>query len=308
MSPAKCFKCKENISKLNSGFTCSVCTKKFHWNCGNLTTDIVKNIDVNNVLCVTCDVKSKTNNSTMTNQKDVMSLSTLSDVIVSMQSDFNHLKSTQKTFETTLETFGVKLTSISELSKYVEDHDKRIEELEKTCVEYKQQLDSLSWKLDDSEQKNRTNNVQIDGIPLVKNENLFEVTLKLVSSLNVEITKSDITNVTRVRTANPKKIKPIICRIKNPVLVANILKAVRKNKPTLAILGLNNENYNNSDPIYINEHLTVTRKQLFFKTKQFKIKNNFEFLWVKNGKIFLKKNANSETINITASTDLSGLI
>lgn len=44
-----------------------------------------------------------------------------------------------------------------------------------------------------------------------------------------------------------------------------------------------------------------------YKAKQFKKANNYEFLWIKDGNIFLKKAKDTKAINVNVSTDFSKL-
>ena len=47
--------------------------------------------------------------------------------------------------------------------------------------------------------------------------------------------------------------------------------------------------------IFINESLTIYRKRLVGRTREYKRKNNAKYLWTSNGKIVLKLNDTSPT-------------
>lgn len=177
------------------------------------------------------------------------------------------------------------MNNIAKLSERIDDHNNRISTLlEEENLKCKNQILKLDRRIDDIEQKGRAHNIQIDGIPEVNQENLRNVIPALPTALKITLKDDDITYVARVRSTNKDKIKPIICSLSNFNIMAELIKASRKEKPTTKDIGFSNNNN-----IFINEHLTIARKQLLYKAKQFKTANKFEFLWVKDGKIFLKK-------------------
>ena len=55
----------------------------------------------------------------------------------------------------------------------------------------------------------------------------------------------------------------------------------------------------NGNLIYINEHLSPSNRELFALSMQKKRFEEFKYLWVRNGNIYLRKNDNSEVFHIT---------
>lgn len=224
--------------------------------------------------------------------------------ISKMSIELEKLKQSQQVVVDSLSSFGTQLTSISKMSQILEDHGKRVESLEDKNDRLQHHVDVIDRKMDELDQKSRGHNVQIDGIPQTNNENLRDIMMKLATTLKVPLTSDDITHVTRVHSTNAIKCKPIICCINKYNLPSELIKASRKLKPNTNSIGMLNDKVD----IFINEHLTVARKQLMYKAKQFKKANNYEFLWIKNGNIFLKKAKDTKAINVNVSTDFSRLI
>ena len=227
----------------------------------------------------------------------------ISNAIRNMSNDLEKLKASQQIFVDSLSSVGNQLTNIAKLSQVLDDHDVRIATLENQNDTLRDHVAVLDRKLDDLDQKNRGHNVQIDGIPHANNENLKDIVIKLAVSLKVPLAPDDIARVTRVQSTNTKKDKPIICNVIKSNLMADLIKASRKCKPNTASVGISQT----KSEIFINEHLTVARKQLMYKAKQFKKANGYEFLWIKNGNIYLKKNKDTKAININVSTDFARL-
>ena len=58
---------------------------------------------------------------------------------------------------------------------------------------------------------------------------------------------------------------------------------------------------------FINENLTQRRKHLFWQAKQKVKKLNYEYIWTKNGQIFVRKNENEDKILVKTENDLNKL-
>ena len=59
--------------------------------------------------------------------------------------------------------------------------------------------------------------------------------------------------------------------------------------------------------LYINEHLTKQRKDLFYAARTVKRENKYEYLWTANGKVFMKKSNVHARIAIKSMSDLEKL-
>lgn len=229
--------------------------------------------------------------------------SDINDAIRNMNNELEKLKHSQQIVVDSLSSVSVQLTSISSMTQVLEEHGKRVEALEIENDKLQRQVDVIDRKMDELDQKNRGDNIQIDGIPEIGNENLRDVMIKLATALNIPLSSNDIVRITRVQSTNANKAKPIICNFTKSNLPLDLIKASRKLKPTTTSTGISND----KGEIFINEHLTVARKQLMYKAKQFKKANGYEFLWIKNGNIYLKKAKNTKAINVNVSTDFSRL-
>jgi len=57
--------------------------------------------------------------------------------------------------------------------------------------------------------------------------------------------------------------------------------------------------------LFINENLTLERKRLLWQTKERAKAMHFKFVWTMNGKIYLRKDEQSESFIIQNETDLN---
>ena len=157
----------------------------------------------------------------------------------------------------------------------------------------------IKTEIAELQQYSRINNLEISNLPETENENITEVLTSVFKCLNVNVLDK-ISVAHRVPTLNKSKPKPIIVQFVSRESKDMCLKAAKTKKITASQVDARNKNM----PVYLNEHLIPSLKELFFHCRKFKNENNFKFAWVKNGKIFIRKNENSRVIRIVNVDDL----
>ncbi|KAI5630985.1 hypothetical protein NE865_16302 [Phthorimaea operculella] len=169
----------------------------------------------------------------------------------------------------------------------------------------KSQISNLQSDLNSVLQRDRLQNLEISGIPDKSKENLTSYMINIGKFIGVEVTANDIEYITRAqpRTKNPNRPKTIIVKLKSRLLKDTIISATRKSQKILTSdIGITTT----GEPaqIFINEHLTPSNKLLYLQARKKKKLAHFEFVWVRDGKIFARKNETSPVIPIRSSTDL----
>ncbi|KAG7301493.1 hypothetical protein JYU34_014459 [Plutella xylostella] len=84
-----------------------------------------------------------------------------------------------------IKDFNDTVTSLSSRLKIVEDRTNLIPVLEKKIIE-------LDNELNQREQWLRANNVEIKGIPLKNNENLYDIAFKLADTLGITLKRRTV--------------------------------------------------------------------------------------------------------------------
>lgn len=243
-------------------------------------------------------------------------LESMREDLKAIREEFHGMKSMLASVNTTLQEYSDRIkkveVTVQESCDKIKDTDGRLTRLEETkndqVVSLKSQLDKLLAVDDEREQFVRTNNVEIKGVPQSKNENLFELVFNLGKRINYPLTKSQINFVTRVQSRNPDHMKPIIvafhCRYTKDDFIAAARMAT-KTSPLMSVhLGIEGKPLK----IFVNDHLTVKNKELLTSTKKAAKERGFQYVWVKNCKIFVRKNEESPIILIRSAKDLSKLI
>lgn len=298
----RCARCSEdsmdviqcNICKNNFDFQCSGITeagyrklgsdRQASWRCPNCK---IGNIpagkqDIGSPKPVTLDDVMKEINSVKLTLAPLMDV--MADIKV-IKTDMNNLRSN-------VDQFTSKLNDLDERLKTVEKAQDEVRQL-------KAHISKLEEDLNNNNQWLRLNNVEIRGVPLKDKENLFEIVTKIGSKIQHPIMKHNINFITRI-PSRENRVKPIVVSFLNRYLKEDFVAAAR----SLKFLCATDINLEGTGRIYVNDHLTVQNKMLLSKAKQLARDNEFEFVWVKNSKIFVRKNSQSSVIVIKNEKDL----
>ena len=162
-----------------------------------------------------------------------------------------------------------------------------------------QPIENLLKRLEMNEHASRAKCIELNGIPFGKGENLFEGLEKLAKALKyswLNIT-TGIDTVFRVRKTNK-----VIVKFTQTGKRDMFFQQYRREITTARTLG-----FDVDQKIYINEVLSEDQGKLFWKTREFKKTNNFRYVWTFNQRIYLRKNTESDAVQISSESDLAKL-
>lgn len=163
--------------------------------------------------------------------------------------------------------------------------------------------DELSPRINYLEQQYRAKNIEIYGIPENRSEDLQQTVLTLANEIGLSINKEAILYAVRVHSKNNNKNlpKPIVVKLNSILIRDQFLSAIKRKKGiTSADLGFKDR----ATQVYINEHLTSANKQLFNAARTCCKESGFRYVWVRNGRIFVRKSEGSQVIIIKTVSDL----
>ena len=184
---------------------------------------------------------------------------------------------------------------------------------------YENRLYQAEKHLDEVEQYGRRENLEIHGIPMIRNENTNHITKTVAKCLNVELDDSHISTSHRLfhnsnnfsgtsHSSNqqnrkniriPSKPPPIIVRFTNRDKRNDLFrrKMLQTNSELDAIFG-------SASKITFKENLTVNRKMLYDAAVDAKRDLNYKFLWTTQGRIRLRQDSESPVITVSSLFDL----
>lgn len=221
------------------------------------------------------------------------------------------------------EEHAVFTSELSNLKESVDLHSKQQDELklqvtsinadinklkttEQELADCKSQLANLQNEHNVQQQRERLNNIEITGITEKSNENVSDYLISICQKLGIILSVNDILQIHRVPTRVPNKPKNIVAKMRSQSIKDSIISAMRKKK-NLTTDDINVKCTNGPSRIYVNEHLTPFYKNLHKKTREYASSKGYQFVWIRNCKIFVRKNDNSASIFIQSHMDLAKL-
>lgn len=310
------------------GVTCSVCQRMLHFDCSTLKPVSWRTMGPTRKAawkCTTC--KGKKNGGSeveeetepeeaevpgdMKQMMDMMErrLEVMETRMEKMltTADSNATKKFEE-FINSLNFYGQKVDDASNSVKSMEQKlilmEKRIEKTESENIELRTKLRNMEKQLYDIGQKEFSTKIEISGI---KNSNInqTEVVKKILQKVDSsgEIQFKAQKNVLKVGEDKTEKTS-IIVEFKSQEIRNKVLSQIKEQK---LYKNLNDILPNGEASLFINEALSPYYKKLLFEASRVKKDKNFAFLWVKDGRILLKKTEGGNIMRLECLDDLGKL-
>lgn len=227
-------------------------------------------------------------------------------------------------FNTQLNDFKLKLTSVEEslafhfaqndiLRSENESHKASITKLQKDNEQLRTTNQDINRRLHLLEQLSRSNNVEIQCIPENKSENIYNTVQQLGKIIKCPVAESDFQYCSRIAKLNNDSPRPRSVLVKfnsrrlRDEFLASVVKHNRNNptdKLNTSHLGIGGQK---KSPVFVTEHLTPETKSLHAAARRVARQLNYRFVWVRDGKIFLRKSDTSGYIHIRSEDTLKSL-
>lgn len=190
----------------------------------------------------------------------------------------------------------------AEQAKNIEKNKKQIDKLSLENEYLHRQIKKQQEHMNFLDQYNRRENIELHGIDEKPNENLQQIVEDVATALNLPLS-ADCT-VALHRLPKPKlnrnnRPAPIIVRFINRKISERWLEK-RKTGITSKNLMKNGSN----TPIFINENLTPANKELHWHARVRGKDLKYEFVWIKKGSIYMKKDKDHNAKKINCFDDL----
>lgn len=229
---------------------------------------------------------------------------TLEHIMKAIQDLSTEHKTSTREFNKSYEAMNEKLientNALKEQTEKVKQYFEKIEDLVSENKVLKDKIQQLEDRLDETEQYSRRNCVEIQGLP-VQNNDVIQTVKDLGSALGMEIQDSMIDAChTLGRKPNSKEPSGIIVKFVRRVNADDML-AKRRAKRDFSTRHLN---LTSDYPIYVNESLTSARRRLLAMAREERKKHGYKWLWVRGGKILLRKEDNGPVIFVKCQADL----
>lgn len=178
-------------------------------------------------------------------------------------------------------------------------------------------IEEMKNNINDMEQYSRRECCEISGIPETPDEDTNVLVIKVGALMDIELDEDDISvshrlpapsYSTRMAMASPSR--PNQATILPKIIVKFVRRETKElfytNRKrlwgkTTADLGLGRYSDNR---LFISESLTKRNKTLFKECLAFKKKYNFKYIWTQQGRIYLRKNQDTQSRLISSKSDI----
>ncbi|CAG4982136.1 unnamed protein product [Colias eurytheme] len=175
-------------------------------------------------------------------------------------------------------------------------------------------LKDVSSRLNNLEQQARANNIELQCVPQKKNENLIEIVKEIGKVINSDVKEEEISHCTRVMKSNnsSKRPKSIIVQFSTSKRRDSFLAASINFNRSKSITEKLNTSYLGLDdvksPIYITEHLSPSNKALHAATRIKAKEKGYKHVWVRSGRIYVRKTDFTDYILIRDIDSLNKIV
>lgn len=202
-------------------------------------------------------------------------------------------------------TIEILYDEIMNLKKVNNDFLSEVKQLKEENSKLSERVCKLEKILNWREQQLLSCAVDIVGVPALTSDNANECTKQVLNTaFGLSVSPEDITkcHVKAPKQPNAKIGNVLRVHFSTAELRRKVMAQKRKvkGKLTSEIFGDTNKT-----PIYVNESLTNYNRALLTVASKTKKAKNYKHLWVKNGRILIKKDDNGEVVFLKTFDDLS---
>lgn len=304
--------CAACNTPFNDGVQCGSCRKHLDFGCANISEAGWRKLGAARMAQWKCPACRTSSPAVLTPEpasletilceirdmkRQLLNLPTLVDDVRVIKEELAELKSTCDGTSGKLDELGTRLEEVE--SKVAE-----LDKLQETVIGLQTDLARMKFDLSNYEQRSRLNNVEIKGVPIKKDENLYSIIEAIGRKVHYSCAKTQVNYIARVPIFNSNE-KLIIVSFLNRYVKEDFIAAARADKGLSASdIGFQGS----SQRVYVNDHLSVEYKKLLSKVKIMAKEKYYEFVWVKHGKIHILKNNHSKVLIIRKESDLNKIV
>lgn len=189
----------------------------------------------------------------------------------------------------------------------VEKHSEKIAVLENNLLASEKRVTELEYQFGSHQQWLRMSNLEVSGVPELKNESPRDITIKIAAHAGVVLKPEDIEFAHRVQPmkAKPGRPKVIITKLRNrshkDAIVAGLIKTKGIKTSDIGFSG-------DEQKLYVHDHLTPSNKKMFMDLKEICNKHNYTYVWTKHCNVYARKADNCPLIHIRTPVDFHKIV
>lgn len=306
---------------------CSLCIGSYHYQCLGITAENFHKESKqakSNWKCPDCKGTEKRGDHTPVSKQTISSPRTDDAIMEDLKSYFDKRlkeetatilsqvkqqmalenKAIYSVIEELKSNVGTVCSQYEELRNALSEKSQMIDNLKTENRTLQLQLDAINSQINTMEQQSRACNVEIQCVPENRNENLLTVIKQLGNIISRPLDDSEIMNIHRVPKINQASERPraIVAKLVSPRVRDELLAAVKQFNRSHESEKLHSGHLGYADekhPVYVTEHLSPANKKLHAAVRAAAKEKQYQFVWVRNGKIFVRKNTTSRSLVIS---------
>ena len=257
-------------------------------------------------LCVACSAAKAQKSAQETTTTEV-SLSDLMVKLTTMGSDLAEVKSGHREIINSINFLSSKFDEINDKMDKLEQSNN---ELKKENTDLRVRVSKLESDVQNLEQYSRRQNLEIIGIPESQNENVGSITLKVLQHIDASVSADDVDVTHRLGSKTPNdpnlpqpqpKSRPIIVRF----TARRVRDKIYDQRMSLKTFKTKDLGFKGDGNIFVNENLLPSTKQLLAKANLARKAKAYRYLWTSNGRLLVRKNADSPALLIACEADIA---
>lgn len=229
-------------------------------------------------------------------------LSKLVKEVTSLKSEIQDMKNKNSDFEKSMHYFN----------QTHEELKAKVNEIEKTKVEYDAAVKGIESTIYDLQIQSRSSRIEIRNVPMQSGErasHLVSLVTDVGKIIGIEIKPEELRDTYRI-PSKPGTTKPIVAEFTTLKTKHDFLQSARSfNKNKRAEDKLNTEYLKipgKKSPVYIDDHVPPSKRKLLHQARSFAKANGYHCRFA-NGKVLLRKSPEDKFMQITSEQCLSSL-
>ncbi|XP_046677353.1 uncharacterized protein LOC124365416 [Homalodisca vitripennis] len=302
---SSCGVCMKSIAGNKPKVTCSVCKTDVHAVCLKFSKADVDCITQDGMVwrCKNCAAeRRKSMRFELEAGEGRLSLEDVMKVVTEIR---DSQKQYEKSFNTVIEAVNLQLAENTDAVKAQSNEcikmSNLIEALTTENGQLKKKVKELETRLEDIEQYSRSNCIEMQGIPLEPAEDVLNIVKDVGRALDLDISDTMVDACHRLGVQKTGDKPPgIIVKFVRRMGKESFIQR-RRVKTTLSTRHIGRKD---DRSIYVNESLSPARRRIHALARRFQREKNCKFLWIRNGKIFMRKEDKAPVKIISSEEDL----
>lgn len=296
-----CTICNKSSGQIRHKICCSECKSPCHLTCANVSKEDLEFMTTENKTwrCPRCSQQRKVS---MSGTSDNAGDNVLSQILARLDEASNDRKRIEaeisKAFDFVHEKIDEQKVAIEKQSQSLAEYLNLMEGLKAENANLKTRLVEMEARLEDNEQYLRSNTLEVQGVPESRNEDVYDIVRKVGVALDMNFQREaiDICHRLGKRPGSDNPAGIIVKFVRREDKIKMLEKRRIKRNLNTRDIGYPGE----ANPVYVNESLSPARRRLLAAARTAKREKNYTYIWVRNGKIFMRKNPGDPVVVITS--------